>query len=130
MDQLKKTIRPEFLNRVDDIIVFHPLGKEHIRAIVDIQLVRVHKMLAKRNITLDVTESVKDWLASRGYDPVYGARPLKRLIQKEIVNKLATELIKRDEDKPAEFEATLSKDGSHIEFAEVFENAEEWAAEQ
>jgi ATP-dependent Clp protease ATP-binding subunit ClpB len=127
MDQLKKTIRPEFLNRVDDIIIFHPLSKQHIRAIVDIQLKGVHRMLAQRDVQLTITEPVKNWLAERGYDPVYGARPLKRLIQKEIVNKLATELIKRDEEGPVEFEATLSKDGEHIEFAEIFEDAEAWA---
>ncbi len=129
MDQLKKTIRPEFLNRVDDIIVFHPLGREHIRAIVDIQLKRVHRMLAKRGVMLNITEPVKDWLAERGYDPVYGARPLKRLIQKEIVNKLATELIKRDEDSAVEFEATIANDGEGIEFAEVFKDAKAWAEE-
>ncbi len=127
MDQLKKTIRPEFLNRVDDIIIFHPLSKQHIRDIVDIQLKGVHRMLAQRDVQLTITEPVKNWLAERGYDPVYGARPLKRLIQKEIINKLATELIKRDEEGPVEFEATLSKDGEHIEFAEVFEDAEAWA---
>jgi len=126
LDQLKKTIRPEFLNRVDDIIVFHPLGKEHIRAIVDIQLKRVHQMLAKREVKLNITEPVKDWLAERGYDPVYGARPLKRIIQKEIINTLATELIKRDEESPVEFEATLAEDGQGIEFAEVFKDVEEW----
>lgn len=129
MDQLKKEIRPEFLNRVDDIIVFHPLTKEHIRDIVDIQLKRVHKMLAKREVKVNISDPVKDWLAARGYDPVYGARPLKRLIQTKIVDKLATELIKREEDSRVEFEATLSKDGESIEFAEVFENAEEWAEE-
>ncbi len=127
MNQLKKTIRPEFLNRVDDIIIFHPLSKEHIRAIVDIQLLRVYKMLGKRGIMLHINDTVKDWLAERGYDPVFGARPLKRIIQTEIVNKLATELIKRDEDSEVKFEATLNSDGNSIEFAEVFENAEEWA---
>ena len=127
MEQLKKTIRPEFLNRVDDIIVFHPLTQEHIRDIVDIQLRRVHRMLEKKDISLNISEGVKDWLASRGYDPVYGARPLKRLIQTQIVNKLATKLIKREEESPAEYEATLSKDGESIEFAEVYKDAEAWA---
>jgi ATP-dependent Clp protease ATP-binding subunit ClpB len=70
---------------------------------------------------------VKNWLARRGYDPVYGARPLKRLIQKEIVNKIATELIKRDEEGPVEFEANVADDGDHLEFAEVFSDAEAWA---
>lgn len=127
MDQLKKQIRPEFLNRVDDIIVFHPLEKEHIREIVDIQLRRVHKMLDKKDITLTVSDEVKDWLAERGYDPVYGARPLKRLIQTKIIDQLATELIKREEEGETHFEATVSDNGERIEFAEVFEDAEAWA---
>jgi ATP-dependent Clp protease ATP-binding subunit ClpB len=127
MDQLKKSIRPEFLNRVDDIIVFHPLAQEHIRKIVDIQLKRVHKMLEKKNIELSVTDKVKNWLAERGYDPVYGARPLKRLIQTKIIDQLATELIKREEDTEVKFEATISEDGERIEFGEVFEDAEAWA---
>ncbi|HLR25201.1 MAG TPA: AAA family ATPase, partial [Fodinibius sp.] len=129
IDRLKQTIRPEFLNRVDDIIVFHPLSQENLRDIVDIQLKRMHQMLAKRNVTLNLTDKVKDWLAHRGYDPVYGARPLKRLIQTEITNRLATQLIQREDDEPIEFEATLSKGGEHIEFAEVFSNAEAWAEE-
>ncbi len=129
MDQLKKSIRPEFLNRVDDIIVFHPLSREHIRDIVDIQLQRVHRMLEKRDVKVNITDAVKDWLAVRGYDPVYGARPLKRLIQKEIVDKLAKELIKREEESAVEFEATLGKKGEEIEFAEVYEDAEAWAEE-
>ncbi|MCW9707101.1 ATP-dependent chaperone ClpB [Fodinibius salsisoli] len=127
IDQLKKTIRPEFLNRVDDIIVFHPLSQEHLRKIVDIQLKRVHEMLGKRNVKVNLTDKVKDWLSTRGYDPVYGARPLKRLIQTEITNRLATKLIQREEEDPVEYEATLASDGSHIEFAQVFDDAEAWA---
>lgn len=127
IDQLKKSIRPEFLNRVDDIIVFHPLTKEHIREIVDIQLKRVFKMLDRKGIKLSISDPVKDWLASRGYDPVYGARPLKRLIQTKIIDKLATELIKREEEEMVHFEATLGKGGEEIEFAEVFDDAEAWA---
>jgi ATP-dependent Clp protease ATP-binding subunit ClpB len=126
IDQLKKTIRPEFLNRVDDITVFHPLGKKHIRSIVDIQLRRVHLMLKKNNVTLSVPEPVKDWLAVRGYDPVYGARPLKRVIQKYIINTLATKLIMREDDTEIEFEATISSDGERIDFAEVVSDVEEW----
>ena len=127
MDQLKKQIRPEFLNRVDDIIVFHPLEKQHIRRIVDIQLKRVHKMLDKKDVKLSIPDNVKDWLADRGYDPVYGARPLKRLIQTKIIDKLATELIKRNEEGETKFEATISKEGESIEFAEVYDDAEAWA---
>lgn len=127
IERLKQTIRPEFLNRVDDIIVFHPLAKEHIRQIVDIQMQRVYRMLENKNIKLSLSDAVKDWLANRGYDPVYGARPLKRVIQTEIVNKLATLLIKREEDTEVEFEATISSDGESIEFAEVYKDADAWA---
>ncbi len=126
IDQLKKTIRPEFLNRVDDTIVFHPLGKEHIRSIVDIQLKHVYALLERNKVKLDVPDNIKDWLAIRGYDPVYGARPLKRVIQQNITNKLATKLIMRDNDEPIEYEATLSKDGNSIDFAEVINDVEKW----
>ena len=129
IDQLKKTIRPEFLNRVDDTIVFHPLGREHIRSIVDIQLRRVHQLLAKNKVTLHVSDIVKDWLSVRGYDPVYGARPLKRVLQQNITNKLATQLLMRDSEEPIEFEATISKNGNEIDFAEVVDDPEKWAKE-
>lgn len=127
MNQLKQTIRPEFLNRIDDIIVFHPLDKIHLRAIVDIQLKRVHKMLKKNNVKLEVPDEVKDWLADKGYDPVYGARPLKRVVQMEIVNKLATLLLSRDKEGPVEYEVKVSKDGDHLEFGEIFHDAKAWA---
>ena len=127
MGQLKKAIRPEFLNRIDDIVIFHPLDQKHIRQIADIQLQRVNRMLQNNNVVLTVSDNVKDWLAARGYDPVYGARPLKRVIQTEIVNQLAKHLIKReDDDQKIQFEATVSKDGNRLDFAEVFEDAEAW----
>jgi len=129
IEQLKQTIRPEFLNRVDDTIVFHPLGKEHIRAIVDIQLRRVHQMLNKNGIKLDIPDNIKDWLAVRGYDPVYGARPLKRVIQQNITNKLATLIIERDEEGPVHYEATINKAKDGIDFAEVVDDVEAWAEE-
>jgi ATP-dependent Clp protease ATP-binding subunit ClpB len=126
IDQLKRTIRPEFLNRVDDITVFHPLGKQHIRSIVDIQLKRVHQLLSKSKVSLSVPDTVKDWLAERGYDPVYGARPLKRVIQQNITNVLATQLLKRDSDTPVEYEATINESGDGITFVEVVNDVEEW----
>ncbi|MEX0994752.1 MAG: ATP-dependent chaperone ClpB [Balneolaceae bacterium] len=130
MEQLRKTIRPEFLNRIDDVVVFHPLNREHIRSIVDIQLQRIYRMLEKNNVTLNVSENVKEWLAVRGYDPVYGARPLKRVIQTQIVNQIAKQLIQReDEEHPVEYDATVSKDGNSLEFAEVYNDAEAWAEE-
>jgi ATP-dependent Clp protease ATP-binding subunit ClpB len=90
---LRKTIRPEFLNRIDEIVLFKPLLKSEIRKIVDIQLVRVQKMLKVKEITLAVSNEAKDWLAQLGYDVTYGARPLKRIIQKYLVNPLSQELL-------------------------------------
>jgi ATP-dependent Clp protease ATP-binding subunit ClpB len=128
MEQLRKTIRPEFLNRIDDIVVFHPLDKSHIREIADIQLRRIDKMLDRNSVTLHVSDKVKDWLAVRGFDPVYGARPLKRVIQTQIVNQLAKQLIEReDESKSVIYEATISKDGNRLEFAEVYDDVEAWS---
>ena len=128
LELLRKTIRPEFLNRIDDIVVFHPLDQRHIRQIVDIQLARVDRMLAKNKVKLSVSDHVKDWLAVRGYDPVYGARPLKRVIQTQIVNQIAKQLIQREDDsRQVEYEATVSKDGNRLEFAEVYSDAEAWA---
>ena len=126
VDQLKRTIRPEFLNRVDDITVFHPLGKQHIRSIVDIQLARVYQLLEKNNVILTIPDSVKNWIADRGYDPIYGARPLKRVIQQNITNVLATKLIMRENDEAIEFEATISKDGHSVVFTEVINKLEKW----
>ncbi|MBI4142371.1 type VI secretion system ATPase TssH, partial [Candidatus Uhrbacteria bacterium] len=84
---------PEFLNRVDDIIIFHSLGTEHLERIVDLQLARVVRRLAEQRITVDITATAKALLAKRGFDPAFGARPLKRLIQSEILNPLALEII-------------------------------------
>ena len=128
MEKLRKTIRPEFLNRIDDVVVFHPLDQNHIREIVDVQLKRVEKMLKRNNVSLSVSDPVKDWLAVKGYDPVYGARPLKRVIQTQITNQLARYLIEReDPDQHVEFEATVSKDKNTLEFAEVYHDADAWA---
>ncbi|MGQ9643080.1 MAG: ATP-dependent chaperone ClpB [Ignavibacterium sp.] len=92
-DLLRRTIRPEFLNRIDEIVLFKPLTKKEIRKIVDIQLERVQKQLSEKEITLVVSDEAKDWLADLGYDVTYGARPLKRVIQKYLVNPLAQELL-------------------------------------
>jgi ATP-dependent Clp protease ATP-binding subunit ClpB len=125
--QLKQTIRPEFLNRIDDIIVFHPLSKEHLRFVVDIQLKRVFAMLEKQGLRLQVPQIVKDWLADRGFDPLFGARPLKRLIQTQLINKLATLLISRESTGNAEFEVVISKSGESLEFVEIYTDVSSWA---
>lgn len=90
---LKEYFKPEFLNRVDEIIIFHRLGKEHLKQIIEIQLDRLRKMLMDRKIEIETTESLKNFLVENGYDPAFGARPLKRLIQKEIQDRLAAELL-------------------------------------
>ena len=92
-DLLRKTIRPEFLNRIDEIVLFKPLLKSEIRQIVDLQLDRVQKMLKDKEIMLSVSDDAKDWLAQLGYDVTYGARPLKRVIQKYLINPLSQELL-------------------------------------
>ncbi|NLG63793.1 MAG: AAA domain-containing protein, partial [Candidatus Cloacimonetes bacterium] len=91
--ELRRHFRPEFLNRVDDIIVFHPLGKEELHQIVGLQLERVRSMLAERGITVRFTDEALDFIASEGYDPAFGARPLKRAIQRLVQNPLAVRLL-------------------------------------
>lgn len=90
---LKQSVRPEFLNRIDDIIMFTPLTEENIRSVVKIQLDNVKKMISKQDITLDATEEAINYLAAKGYQPEYGARPVKRVIQKEVLNKLSKEIL-------------------------------------
>jgi len=92
-DALKNHFRPEFLNRIDEIIVFNSLSEEHIKQIVDIQLGQLKKRLAERHLDIEVTDAAKSTLAHEGYDPTYGARPLKRTIQREIQDKLAMKLL-------------------------------------
>ena len=93
LDLLKQTVRPEFLNRIDDIIMFTPLSKTDIKQIVSLQLKGLTKMLAKQHITLDATEEAIDYITKLGYDPQYGARPVKRVIQKEILNNLSKNIL-------------------------------------
>ncbi|PIR74752.1 MAG: ATP-dependent chaperone ClpB [Candidatus Magasanikbacteria bacterium CG10_big_fil_rev_8_21_14_0_10_47_10] len=93
MDALREHFKPEFLNRVDDIIMFHPLDEKQIRKIVDLQLARVQKRLDDKKITLDITSKAKDWLGKKGFDPNMGARPLKRVMQTELLDRLAMQII-------------------------------------
>jgi ATP-dependent Clp protease ATP-binding subunit ClpB len=90
---LKQYFRPEFLNRIDEVILFHSLGKEHIQRIVQIQLDHVNKRLANRNLKLEVSAEAGKMLGEEGYDPQFGARPLKRLIQQKIENPIATKIL-------------------------------------
>lgn len=93
LEALREQFRPEFLNRIDETVVFHALTTEQLKSIVDIQLMYLNRRLLDRKMSLRATEKAKDWLATTGYDPVYGARPLKRLIQKEIENPLSKYLL-------------------------------------
>jgi ATP-dependent Clp protease ATP-binding subunit ClpB len=93
MRVLQASFRPEFLNRIDEIVIFHPLTREHLAAIVDIQLRRVAALLHERGYTLEVTAAAREYLAEVGYDPDYGARPLKRAIQRELQDPLALQIL-------------------------------------
>ncbi|MGZ4113057.1 MAG: AAA family ATPase, partial [Tumebacillaceae bacterium] len=93
MDELKKQFRPEFLNRIDDSIVFHPLAEEHIREIVDLMSDDLKKRLRENDIHFALTDEAKSFLAKEGYDPQYGARPLKRAIQRHIEDQLSEALL-------------------------------------
>lgn len=89
MDTVRRAFRPEFLNRLDEIVLFHRLSRQHMTGIVAIQLKRLQALLADRKLELELDEAAKAWLADAGYDPIYGARPLKRVIQRELQNPLA-----------------------------------------
>ena len=93
LEVLRQSFRPEFRNRVDEVVVFHPLTRDELRQIVDVQLVRLRQRLEERKIELDLTDKARDYLAQNGYDPSYGARPLKRLIQRELETTLGRKLL-------------------------------------
>jgi len=93
LEDVRGAFRPEFVNRIDEIVVFDPLSREHIRRIVDIQLRHLAERLAARKLTLELTDAARDLLASEGYDAAFGARPLKRLIQRELQDPLAMRLL-------------------------------------
>ncbi len=93
MEIVQQNFKPEFINRIDDIVVFHPLGTEQIRAIVDIQLGLLRRRLLERDLELELDNAARDSLGEAGFDPVYGARPLKRAIQQQIENPLAQRIL-------------------------------------
>jgi len=93
MQSLREKFKPEFLNRVDEIIIFHPLGMEQIKKIIDLQMDLVRKRLAEKNIKLEITAAAREYLAREGFDPVFGARPLKRAIQNMILDELALRIV-------------------------------------
>jgi len=114
MEVVGTHFRPEFINRVDDVVVFHPLSREHIRLIVDIQLGYLHARLADRDMQINLSEAARDKLADAGFDPVYGARPLKRAIQQQVENPLAQEIL-QGKFKPGDI-IDVGVEEDHLEF--------------
>jgi len=114
MAELRANFRPEFLNRLDEIVLFHPLTRPQLRKIVDIQLARFEKLLADKNLRIEVSEAAKDLIAEVGYDPAYGARPLKRAIQRLLLDELAMKLL-RGEFKPGDT-IEVDADGDALSF--------------
>jgi ATP-dependent Clp protease ATP-binding subunit ClpB len=106
---LKNTIRPEFLNRIDETIIFSPLTREEIGEVVKIQMAGVNKALKDHGLEIVLDEDVLDWISELGYDPEFGARPVKRVIQKEILNKLATDLISGKVGKKPQIHAHMQR---------------------
>jgi len=114
MHLLKQSIRPEFLNRIDEIVMFSPLSKQQIKDIVKMQFTRVQNMLGQQHVKIDYTDNAIEWIANRGYDPHYGARPVKRVIQKFVVNELSKAVLsnKIDKEKPV----VIDHNGEQIVF--------------
>jgi ATP-dependent Clp protease ATP-binding subunit ClpB len=121
MEIVGQHFRPEFINRIDDVVVFHPLETEHIRKIVDIQLEYLHKRLAERDIRLVLSPEARDRLAQAGFDPVYGARPLKRAIQQQLENPLAQRILRGDFGPGDTIRVTA--DASGLDFKRGLKNA-------
>jgi ATP-dependent Clp protease ATP-binding subunit ClpB len=117
MEIVQQSFRPEFINRIDDIVVFHPLGGEQIRAIVDIQLVYLRKRLQERDMDLVLDNAARDVLGEAGFDPVYGARPLKRAIQQQIENPLAQKIL-QGEFSPGDRIKVSAREG-HVTFSKA-----------
>jgi len=120
MNLLKQTIRPEFINRVDEIVVFKPLRKDEIREVVHLQINQLQKILQIQGIELQVSDPVIEWLAISGYDPQFGARPVKRVIQKNILNELSKQILSGSvqDDKPIKIEC--EKEGLVFENNKLF----------
>jgi ATP-dependent Clp protease ATP-binding subunit ClpB len=114
MGAVRRHFRPEFINRIDEIVVFHRLHKDQMGAIVDIQFKRLQKLLEERKITLDLDASARGWLAEKGYDPLYGARPLKRVIQKNVQDELAEDLLAGNIQDGSTVKITAGPDGIRL----------------
>jgi ATP-dependent Clp protease ATP-binding subunit ClpC len=116
LTELQKQFRPEFLNRLDDIIVFHELSEEQLGKIVDLMVNDLEKRLAERKVGLELTEKAKLWLAKEGYDPVYGARPLRRVIERQVENPLSSKLLRGELKEGDTVKVDLNKEGKELTF--------------
>jgi ATP-dependent Clp protease ATP-binding subunit ClpB len=117
MESLRTHFKPEFLNRIDDVILYHQLGRSEIGTITEIQLRRVQKLLADRRLTLEVSPEAKELLADRGYDPQYGARPLKRAIQRMLQDPLAIELLEGRYPEGSKIRVDIDAAGASLTFS-------------
>jgi ATP-dependent Clp protease ATP-binding subunit ClpB len=120
LEHLKRNVRPEFLNRIDEIIMFRPLTKVQIRKIVDIQFRGIQKRLTEAGITIEANKEALNYMGEKGYDPVFGARPLKRVMQQLLLNTLSKEILAGNVRKDAIINVTLDAEGKI-----AFENIEE-----
>src|SRR5256884_177252 len=125
LDLLRQTFKPEFLNRVDDVIMFRPLSHEDIAKIMDLQIARVAQRVAYRKLSLEVTPAAKQLLVAEGYDPVYGARPLKRAIQRLLQNPLALAVLEGRHGEGERLRVDRAKDGAHLTFERIAATATE-----
>ena len=114
---LRAHFKPEFLNRVDDVVIFNALGREQIGRILEIQLELLRKRLAERRLSLELTPAALDFLAQRGYDPQYGARPLKRLIQREVQDPLAMRILQGEFAEGKTVKGDLAATGESLTFS-------------
>jgi len=119
LELLRQTFRPEFLNRVDDVIIFRPLSSQDIAKIVDLQIKRVERLVAERKLRLEVTPAAKQLIVAEGYDPVYGARPLKRAIQRLVQNPLAMAVLEGQYTEGDTVRVDRAKDGNHLAFERI-----------
>ncbi|NQU99113.1 MAG: AAA family ATPase, partial [Parcubacteria group bacterium] len=115
MEMLKNQFKPEFLNRIDEITIFHSLDEKDIAQIVNLQIANVQKRLDEKKINLEIDDAAKKYIAKKGYDPDYGARPLKRLIQNEIMDELALRIIEGKIEKGQKVKVTVRKNKIEIE---------------
>jgi ATP-dependent Clp protease ATP-binding subunit ClpC len=111
MTEIQKTFRPEFLNRLDDIIVFHELSEEQLGKIVDLMVKDLQNRMAEQKLSLELTQKAKSWLSEKGYDPVYGARPLRRVIERYVENPLSSQVLKGELKEGDTVRVNLGKNG-------------------